>query len=204
MMINPMIKICGIREPSMATEAVNAGAHLIGIVFHPLSPRYVSLAQAALISHATKAAGGSPVAIFTQHTDVVMRDICEATDIQIIQLHGTIARQFHHAMPQDYQRIYVLNAVTDPFHHLDPDRDMLLLDHPDPGRGNRFNAAGFKYPLQFPWLLAGGLTPDNVAAMLTALRPDGVDVSSGVETLRGQKDRVLIKQFITNIRGQHA
>jgi len=209
-MANHIIKICGIRDPKMAAQAATAGANLIGIIFHPSSPRYVSLDQAAAISNAAIKAGAFPVAVFVNHTDLEMRRICEATDIQIVQLHGAIARAHHHLLPDEYQRIYV-QAVSekgelqtdDGLRYLDPNRDLVLIDHSDPGQGNIINRLGFHYDLPFPWILAGGLSPSTVAAAINNLQPDGVDVSSGVETSRGNKDIFLIQQFITSVRGHH-
>ncbi len=206
-MLVDMIKICGVRDAEIARISAEAGAHLIGIVFHAHSPRYVNIDQAIAISSAAKNAGALPVAVFVNQTDIDMRAICEAADIQIVQLHGTPARAHHHLLPDEYQRIYVLNVaengelVTDKgLQYLNPERDMILIDHHDPGEGKMINFTGFNYPFQFPWLLAGGLTPDNVATMVDALQPHGVDVSSGVEVSKGQKDISLIKQFITVVK----
>ena len=85
-MTNYLIKICGIRDPEMAVQAAIAGANLIGIIFHPLSPRYVSLEQAVLISHAVRKSGALPVAVFVHHTFIEMQRICDATHINIIQI----------------------------------------------------------------------------------------------------------------------
>lgn len=209
-MVNQIIKICGIRDPKMATQAAIAGANLIGIIFHPSSPRYVNLNQAAAISNATIKAGGFPVAVFVNHTDLEMRRICEETDIKIVQLHGAIARAHHHLLPDEYQRIYV-QTVSDTgelqtdngLQYLDPNRDLVLIDHSDPGNGTTINRLGFYYNLPFPWILAGGLSSSNVVDAINDLQPDGVDVSSGVESSRGNKDFFLIQQFIASIRGHY-
>ena len=141
-MANHIIKICGIRDPAMAEQAAIAGANLIGIIFHPLSPRYVSLDQAIAISHAAKKAGALPVAVFVNQTDSEMREICEAADIQIVQLHGSIARAHHHLLPDEYKRIYVQTVsdkgklqTDDGLRYLDPERDLILIDHAEPGAG---------------------------------------------------------------------
>ena len=209
-MANHIIKICGIRDPKMATQAATAGANLIGIIFHPSSPRHVSLDQAAAISHAATKAGAFPVAVFVNQTDFEMRRICEAADIQIVQLHGTIARAHHQLLPDEYQRIYVQTVLDtgelqtdDGLRYLDPNRDLILIDHPNPGQGNIINQLEFHYNLPFPWILAGGLSPSTVVAAINNLQPDGVDVSSGVESSRGNKNISLIQQFITSIRGYH-
>ena len=208
-MRNHIIKICGIRDAKMAKKAAEAGANLIGIVFHPSSPRDVSLEQAITISNATKKAGASPVAVFVNQTNIDMQAICEAANIQIVQLHGTTARVHHHLLPNEYQRIYVLNVTEEgelladnglQYLHLDPVRDMILIDHPEPGEGKTINHKRFSYPFQFPWLLAGGLTPSNVATMIDELKPNGVDASSGVEISKGQKDLFLIQRFVTLVR----
>ena len=209
-MANHLIKICGIRNPQMAVQTAIAGANLIGIIFHPSSPRYVSLDQATAISHAASKAGASPVAVFVNHTDLEMRHLCEAADIQIVQLHGAIARAYHHLLPDEYQRIYVQTVsdkgelqTDDGLRYLDPHRDLILIDHSEPGQGNIINRLAFHYDLPLPWILAGGLSPSTVAAAINDLQPNGVDVSSGVETSRGNKDILLIQQFITSVRDHH-
>ncbi len=209
-MTNHIIKICGIRDPGMAEQAANAGANLIGIIFHPLSPRYVSLVQAAEISMAANKAGASPVAVFVNHMDAEMRFICETANIHIVQLHGAIARAHHHLLPDEYQRIYVQSVsdkgelqTDDGLRYLDTERDLVLIDHAEPGQGNIINRRRFHYDLPFPWILAGGLSPSNVVAAINDLQPNGVDVSSGVESSKGNKEIFLIQKFISSVRGHH-
>lgn len=209
-MADYMIKICGIRDPGMAEEAAIAGANLIGIVFHPLSPRYVGLDQAVAISIAARNAGALPVAVFVNHTDLDMNRICEETNINVIQLHGEMARAHHHLLPDHYQRIYVKTVSNkgeiqrdNGLQYLDSERDLILIDHEQPGQGNTINKLGFHYDLPFPWILAGGLSPANVIAAICDLKPNGVDVSSGVESSKGNKDIFLIQKFITTIRDHH-
>ena len=209
-MADHIIKICGIRDPGMAEQAAKAGANLIGIIFHPLSPRYVSLEQAAVISFAANKAGALPVAVFVNHTNDEMRCICEAANIHIVQLHGATARAHHHLLPDKYQRIYVQSVsdkgklqTDDGLRYLDSERDLVLIDHAEPGQGNTINQQGFHYDLPFPWILAGGLSPINVVAAINDLQPNGVDVSSGVESSKGNKDIFLIQTFIKSVRGHH-
>lgn len=208
--VTMIIKICGIRHPEMAQHAVCMGANLIGIVFHPLSPRYVRPDQAKAISIATRNAGALPVAIFVNHTAFEMNHICKEAEINMVQLHGERARASHHLLPDDYPRIYAKHLSDKGELHnniglqyLDPDRDFILIDHEKPGQGNMINRDQFKYHLAFRWILAGGLTPANVTFAMSELNPDGVDVSSGVESLRGEKDGLLIQEFIKSVRGHH-
>lgn len=209
-MVNPIIKICGIRDAEMAEKAARSGVNFIGMVFHPSSPRHVSIEQAIAISYATRKAGASPVAVFVDQSDFEMRTICEAADIQIVQLHGVISKAYHHLLPNEFQRIYALNVAEngelltdDGFQYLEPARDIIVIDHKQPGQGKKHNFRGFSYSFKFHWLLAGGLNPCNVATLIHKLQPNGVDVSSGVEILKGQKDILLIQRFVTAVRGYH-
>ena len=70
-------------------------------------------------------------------------------------------------------------------------------------QGNTINRHGFHYDLPFPWILAGGLSTSNVAAAINDLQPNGVDVSSGVEASKGNKDIFLIQEFVTSVRGHY-
>lgn len=207
---SPIIKICGIRDPRIAIQTVQSGADFIGIIFHPSSKRCVSsLEKAQQIVEATREAGATPVAVFVNHTYVQMRYICEATEVTSIQLHGHVARTDHRRLAESYQRIYVQSVSSngslrfdDGLRYLDPDRDLILLDHIDAGQGKTSHWLSLQRPLhvRHRWLLAGGLTPCNVVKALEMLQPDGVDVSSGVE-VNGEKDISLIQKFISSARG---
>lgn len=205
-MPQPMIKICGITDPDMAERAVKLGAHFIGLIFHETSFRYVNINEAALIAHSIKKAGGMPVAVFVNHDKHAMEAICKATDIQVVQLHGALAREHHHKLPHHFKRIYVMHCDTNGeivldhgFNYLKPERDMVLIDHVKSGQGNMIPYQSLQYSFQFPWFIAGGLTPDNVTKIINTLQPNGVDVSSGVE-IYGKKDLSLIQQFIQATR----
>jgi len=205
-----MIKICGICDPAIAKQSVKIGANWIGIVFHPPSPRFVNLDQAAEIAMSTLTAGGTPVAVFVDQTAEEMHRICKAANINAVQLHGTQSRAQHHLLSDHYQRIYVQSVTQsgeiilddDGLRYLDPDRDFILIDHVESGKGKTFNWSQFKYNLPFPWFLAGGLSPSNVALALKVLTPSGVDVASAVENGLGKKDLLLIESFIKTARGQ--
>jgi phosphoribosylanthranilate isomerase len=203
------IKICGIRDPDMAKEAVLAGADFIGIIFHPPSKRCVSIAQATDIAKAAKALGATPVAVFVDHSSEEMAQICQETDIQIVQLHGDRAKSEHHQLPAHYRRIYVqsvaANGTLDPdeaggLSYCHPIRDYLLFDNREGGKGQPFDWEAFHYKGTFPWGLAGGLTIDNVKIALKKYPLALVDVSSGVERAHGEKDKDLIRQFIHTVR----
>lgn len=202
-MTKKLIKICGIHDPDIAVAAARAGANYIGIIFHSSSPRHVNIEQAVNVAEASRRSGATPVAVFVNQTDVEMRLICEATHIKTVQLHGEIARAHHHLLPDDYQRIYVSSESDNNLHHLDKERDFILIDHREPGQGKSINWMKFQYHLPFRWFLAGGLTSVNVQHAIDVLQPDGVDVSSGVESSRGNKDISLIQQFIASVQGHY-
>lgn len=203
-MINLHIKICGIRHPAAAQQAILAGANYIGIVFHPSSKRYVAPSHAKKIAAVVRQHGATPVAIFVNHSAADMLAICKKTQIQTVQLHGELAKAQHVILPAHWQRIYVLKVnsdgdVVDNLQHLsscDPKRDLLLFDHQHSGQGKTFNWQNFSCTHDFKWLLGGGLNTNNLPIALRQLQPDGIDVSSGVENAAGEKDIALIKQFI--------
>lgn len=202
------IKICGIRDPQFAAETVYLGAHYIGIVMHPTSKRYVTLETANPIARAVKQANGIPVAVFVNHSTEEMKTICERCDIHTVQLHGDLSRQAHHYLPETYQRIYVIpvhsNGSTsfkkdESFKQLQKERDILLFDNENSGSGCVFNWDNLPLDEDIPFIVAGGLNPENVSHVINKLKPYGVDVSSGVESSPGIKDKNLIHQFIRNI-----
>lgn len=209
--MNPstIIKICGIIDPELAVNAVRLDANYIGIVMDKHSKRYVNIQQAKVIANSVNKAGGVPIAVFVDTPANEMLAICGECDIKTVQLHGSISRKEHRHLPHSFERIYTIPVnqngipcpdIDDGLEHLDDKRDFILFDGVKGGSGQAFNWNRFKHTSKFPFLLAGGLTPDNVATAINTLRPNGVDVSSGVEKKLGLKDIKLIKQFIENAK----
>ena len=206
-MNRPLIKICGIRDADTATFAVKSGADYVGLIFHPASPRHVNIADATKIAAAVRKAHAIPVAVFVDQDAADMLAICEITGIQTVQLHGNTARNDHHLLPAHYQRFYVqteMQNLTDSLDALNRERDFILIDPPKTGTKKTIDWQTFHYSLPFRWFLAGGLTPKNVKQAIALLKPDGVDVASGVELSPGKKDLTLIKQFIKAAGDNHA
>ncbi|MCX7091065.1 MAG: bifunctional indole-3-glycerol phosphate synthase/phosphoribosylanthranilate isomerase [Legionellales bacterium] len=201
------VKICGLRTVQLAEEAVAAGADLIGIVCHPASKRYVDLETAQAIAHATRAKGGIPVAVFVDHNAQEMMTFCQATGIQMVQLHGANARREHPLLPAHYQRIYVCpvddsGVVPEDFAGLvscDPARDYVLFDHVQAGSGKVFAWDKVLYTGSLPMGIAGGIRMYNVGEVIKKFHPALIDVSSGVEGVSGEKDGDLIRAFILKI-----
>lgn len=207
-MHKPLIKICGVKQVGVAEQAVQLGAHFIGLIFHPKSRRYVTVQHAALIAAATKYSGGIPVAVFVNHSAKEMQEICDVTQISCVQLHGDMAKQQHHLLPAHFNRIYALAVETEKplnfnydkgFQHCQSDRDYLLFDSVNPGTGSLFDWNSIQYPENFRMGLAGGLNSENVAEAILQVSPWIVDVSSGVENASGEKDIQCIEKFIRSV-----
>jgi phosphoribosylanthranilate isomerase len=201
------VKICGINDAAAFDTAIDAGADWVGFVFFPPSPRFVTPAQAAALS--ARHAGGPPrVGLFVDPTVEMIAAVVASVRLDVLQLYGRIdatalrARfglELWHAVGIDRAEDLPRDAGG---------ADALLLEAKPPPEATRpgGNAARFDWSLlrgwtaPAPWILAGGLTPDNVAGAIRATGAAAVDVSSGVERARGVKDPALIRAFIANAR----
>lgn len=203
---SPFIKICGLSTPETVDAAVRAGANAVGFVFAP-SPRLVSPEQAGLL--ADRVPGGiETVGVFRgQAIDEVLAT-ARTAGVTTIQFHGSepyddVAR----AQAAGFRTLRAF--AVEEFRTLSENErarwegERLLIDAVTPGSGVPFDPALLSGTAPDGWwLLAGGLTPDNVRGLVQTLRPDGVDVSSGVEVTRGVKSAELIERFISEARSQ--
>ena len=203
------IKICGLTEPAGLAAAVAAGARYVGFVFFAKSPRHVSPEQAADLA-AQVPLGIAKVGLFVDPDDALLRAVLDKVPLDMIQLHGAetparvaevkaltglpVIKAVGLAEPADLDALWDYGLVA----------DMLLIDAKPPkgaalpgGNGVAFDwrlLAGRQ--ILKPWLLAGGLTPDNVAEAIRLTRAPGIDVSSGVESAPGIKDPDRIRRLI--------
>ncbi|MHA7271060.1 phosphoribosylanthranilate isomerase [Arthrobacter sp. HLT1-20] len=199
------IKICGLQTAETVAAAVESGANAVGFIFAPRSPRTVTAALAAeLIDRVPR--GIETVGVFrNQSIDEVLATAREAR-LTTVQLHGDEPLAEVTLLQQEGLRTLRAFSV-DAYNALGPreklawESERILLDAVEPGAGETFDRSKLAQgaPQGF-WLLAGGLNPGNVAALAQALRPHGVDVSSGVESSRGVKDPSLIRDFIRAAR----
>ena len=195
------VKICGITNEDDALLAVALGADALGFVFAP-SVRQIAVQKVYDITRRL------PPEILTVG---VFRDEHPLRVIELVQSSGVRAAQLHgHESSVDVATVSqhvrtVIKAVTagtkDATRANEFGTKMILVDAPAPGSGLVFDwkLAG-EVPEGLQLILAGGLTSENVAAGIHAVRPWGVDVSSGVEASPGRKDPLLLKRFIESAR----
>ncbi|MCV2868738.1 phosphoribosylanthranilate isomerase [Defluviimonas sp. WL0002] len=202
------VKICGLREPAHVVAAAEAGARYVGFVFFSRSPRHLGLADAAALALGVPE-GIAKVALTVNATNEELDAITEAVPLDMLQLHGSespervaevrsryglpVMKAVGVAEPADLAALDLYQTVA----------DQILVDAKPP-KGAVLpggNGLAFDWRLMLgrvwrrPWMLAGGLTPDNVALAIRSTNARQVDVSSGVETAPGVKDEALIRAF---------
>lgn len=209
------VKICGINDAQAFDATCDAGADWLGFVFFPASPRAVTPEQAAALSaRRPLEAGPIRTGLLVDPTDAELTEILAKVPLGLLQLHGreTPSRCAEIRARFGLPVMKALGIAEEADFLLlgdyAPHVDRFLLDaKPPPGAelpGG--NAAPFDWSLLAgraiprPWLLAGGLTPSNVASAIRATGAPAVDVSSGVERMRGVKDAVLIAAFVAAAR----
>ncbi|MGB5304913.1 MAG: phosphoribosylanthranilate isomerase [Gammaproteobacteria bacterium] len=199
------VKICGITRDEDALAAASCGADAIGLVFYPRSPRHVGIEQAARIAEAVP-----PFVMITGLFVNASRDVIEqvlnAVPLGLLQFHGqeTNAECTGYGLP--FIKSIAMRADTDVVLIMKqyPDAAGFLLDTWQPqthgGGGNTFNWDRVPAQVPLPVVLAGGLSPDNVARAIHTVRPYAVDVSSGVESEKGIKSAEKISAFMKGVR----
>ncbi|MCX7558974.1 phosphoribosylanthranilate isomerase [Sulfitobacter sp. F26204] len=202
------VKICGLRCAEDVASAVAAGARYVGFVFFEKSPRHLSPQKAAALAVSVPA-GVCKVALVVNATDAFLDDLLDLVPVDMLQLHGSESPERVLEIKARYG-IPVMKAVgiADASDLPKLERylsvaDQILVDAKPPkgaelpgGNGLAFDwrlMAGRKWPV--PWMLAGGLTADNIAQAVRMTGAQQVDVSSGVENAPGRKDARLIADF---------
>jgi phosphoribosylanthranilate isomerase len=209
------IKICGINSPEALAAAADAGADYLGFVFFPPSPRFLRPAQAATLRD-MRPEGPPGVGLFVKPTLDEIAAVLAEVRLDGLQIYGEPA--LARAIRQEVRLpVWLAMGVSGPADLAVAERaaegldGMVIESKPPPGAtrpGGNATAldwsllAGWNPPL--PWLLAGGLAPDNVAEAIARSGATGVDVSSGVERTAGVKDPALIRAFITSSRNAAA
>jgi phosphoribosylanthranilate isomerase len=208
------VKICGLKTETALEVALDGGADYVGLVFFPPSPRYLTLARAAAM--AAKVRGRAKVvALLVDPDDTLIADVVAAAAPDILQLHGQETQE-RVAQIRSRWGIPVMKAVAVETAEdaragmrFSSAADLLLFDARAPASSTRpgGNGAPFDWRLLMgvkgvaPFVLSGGLTPDNVAEAIRITEADIVDVSSGVESRPGEKDLELIRRFLRRAKG---
>jgi phosphoribosylanthranilate isomerase len=209
----PIVKICGLKTIDALEASIEAGADLAGFVFFEKSPRHLTLDAAKGL--AARAAGRiATVALTVDASDEALAAIIDAIRPDFLQFHGRETPERVREAKERF-KLPVIKAIgvgggedlvaAKAY----AEADVLLYDAKPlsgaarPGGLGRAFDWGLlnKAPRERPWLLSGGLTPETVAEALRMTAAPGVDVSSGVESAPGQKDKGLIAAFLRAARG---
>jgi phosphoribosylanthranilate isomerase len=204
---NIRIKICGITRVEDAFAVVDAGAEALGLVFHPASPRIVSIEQAKLI---VDAVGPFIVTtgLFVDADAAYVNSVLAQVPLQLLQFHGDESLAYCESFHRPYMKALRMKPELDVLAAIAayPSATGILLDAYRPGvpggTGETFDWARVPLKADKPIVLAGGLTPENVAKAIMITQVYGVDVSGGVESAPGKKDPAKIATFIKNAKKQ--
>jgi phosphoribosylanthranilate isomerase len=207
------IKICGIKDLTAMDAALSARADLVGLVFFPPSPRAVTPLGGSDL--AAKARGRALItALLVDADDTLIRDVMARVNPDFLQLHGQetpervaairacfgkpVMKAIAVSNADDLKTVAAYEAVA----------DRILYDAKPPKDATRPGGHGLVFDWNLlarashkkPMMLSGGLTPENVTEAIRIVRPDAVDVSSGVEDRPGVKSAEKIKAFVANVR----
>jgi phosphoribosylanthranilate isomerase len=208
------VKICGLKTETALEVALDGGADYVGLVFFPPSPRYVTLATATTMA-AKARSRAKVVALLVDPDEALIAEVVAAAAPDILQLHGQETPE-RVAEIRSRWGIPIMKAVA--VETAEDARagmrfaaaaDLILFDARAPEASTRpgGNGAPFDWRLltgvkgSAPFVLSGGLTPENVADAIRITGADIVDVSSGVESRPGEKDPALIRRFLHRARG---
>ena len=195
------VKICGITTEDDALLAVAMGADALGFVFAP-SPRQVTASRVYDITRRLPPEILT-VGVFRDELPDRVVELTQRAGLKAAQLHGRENRNQVEAVNKYvHWVIKAVEAGSDAAARADQlGTDMVLVDASEPGQGNLFDWSLVANMPEVPRLmLAGGLTPDNVALAIEKVRPWGVDVASGVESEPGRKDPIKLRAFIKNAK----
>lgn len=198
------IKICGITRADDARAAAGAGADAIGLVFYPPSPRYLSVERAVEIRDALPPFVQT-VALFVNADAAQIAQVIGRVHPSMLQFHGDEAPDFCGQFGLPFVKACRIKPGTDALAYLEPygRATAWLVDSYVPeygGVGESFDWALVPKERSRPLILSGGLDRSNVGKAIRAVRPWGVDVSSGVESAKGIKDAGKMTAFVSEVR----
>ena len=199
------VKICGITDAEQAKMVEEAGADAIGVVLYENSSRYVDLEGAIEIKHAISG-NMLCIALVVNATAEFIHQIIERLAPDLIQFHGDESPEFCDQFDYPYIRAIRMHenlTISSEVERYQPSGGFLF----DAWHADQYGGTGEKFDWQrlpkvrdFTLILAGGLSPDNVAVAIRTVAPDMVDVSGGVESAAGIKDQHKVVAFIDNAK----
>lgn len=198
------VKICGLTRLEDVQTVVSAGADALGLVFYPPSPRFVSVEQASLLA-AQVPAFVTVTALFVNPQPDEVENVLDNVNIDLIQFHGDESEAFCAQFGRPYIKAIRVKDDTDLVSEAERyhSAKALLLDTYKTGvpggTGEVFNWDLIPKNLNKPVILAGGLTVDNIAAAIDTVAPYAVDVSGGVESSKGVKNKDLIEKLMKEV-----
>lgn len=198
------VKICGITRPEDAQVAADLGADAIGLVFYTKSPRYVEASLAAEIISAIPPFM-TTVALFLDARQDFIQQVLNTAPVDLLQFHGDECPADCGTFGRPYIKAIGMKGGVNAQAYADtyPDAQGFLLDSHAVGEaggtGQRFDWASVP-ELNKPVILAGGLRPDNAAEAVKLARPYALDISSGVESSPGIKDKDMMQEFISEVK----
>jgi phosphoribosylanthranilate isomerase len=205
------VKICGLNSAESVAAAVTGGARFVGFVFYPPSPRHLTIEQAAALAR-TVPAGVTKVGVFVDPDDDFLTRLLDKAPLDILQLHGKETPERLQAIKARFGKMAMKAVPIAEEADLDAAKryfgvaDWLMFDAKPPKERRDAmpggNALAFDWQLlrtrrwPLPWMLSGGLDPDNLGEAVKISRAEAVDVSSGVESAPGVKDIDKIRAFL--------
>ena len=198
-------KFCGITTKESIKDAQNAGCDALGFVFVKKSKRYISVERYKQLERSI-----SPlmmkVALFADNDKNEVKEVLKTCDFNVIQFHGNESRDFCSQWGRPYWKaIPMLDTISlqdwmDEYH----DANGFVLDHFGKnhmaGSGTQFNWSEIPENTPYNWILAGGLNPSNISLARQETGMKHFDVSSGIESQPGIKSKILMENFIENLK----
>lgn len=194
------VKICGLTRAEDAQHAAALGADFLGFIFVKESPRFRDADHVAKIADSLGAHRPKLVGVFRDEDVETIRAIAARVPLDVVQLHGAESNDDIRAIGlPSFKALQIGDALPDTTAH--PDAEWLLFDSFGGGSGRHFDWSLLNlYSRAKPFLLAGGITPDNVAAAISLVRPDAIDLASGVESAPGIKDHAKLERLFERIK----
>ncbi|EIJ34177.1 phosphoribosylanthranilate isomerase [Thiothrix nivea] len=200
-------KICGITSVADALMVSAAGVDAIGLVFYPKSKRHVDIAQATEICRAVPPFV-TTVGLFLDAQPDFVRTVLASVPLDVLQFHGSESPEYCRQFPRPYMKAVGMKGLAESggftaYADRYPDAQGFLVDSHAPGAaggtGETFDWTQVPQDYPKPIILAGGLTPENVAEAIRLSRVYAVDVSSGVESAPGVKAPALVQAFMAGM-----